>query len=131
MEKELQDHLDFLLLNWHSSDNLTSETLPDSTKKWWQFWKIDAEQKKSIQNVFQYLLESADDFVRIIYKKYGGIANHEAEILSAISTLYDSTITVPIWLLPFSGKLKSSIMLVIPVLIGYIDNKYNTTTTQK
>jgi len=123
---ELRQQLNFLVLNWNSPEILTSDVLPEDApqKHWWEFWKLDSNQKNSIQNIFRYMLEGLDDFVKILFKKYGSPTDHQDEIISAISSLYDNVVVLPFWLKPLSSKFKEYFMLIIPICVAFLDSKY-------
>jgi hypothetical protein len=120
----IEKHVNFLVANWHSSDILVSEILPESNnKKWWQFWKLDADQKQNLQNVFRYMLEGIEDFVIILQKTYGNIGDHQEDIVNGVSTLYDNIVTLPLWLKPFNSKIKGWVLLIVPIVVDFLDNR--------
>jgi heptaprenylglyceryl phosphate synthase len=128
-DKELQQHVNFLILNWNSPDAMVSEvTIENQTdKKWWQFWKLDSNQKNNIQNIVRYLLESTDDFLQILYKKYGAALQVD-QIVTAVSQLYDTVVKLPLWLTPFSASIKNVVLTLIPVLVEFLNTKYGVST---
>jgi len=127
MDKDIRQHLNALVLNWNSDELVSSDVLPPDEEKvkWWQFWKMDASQKKNAQVIFRYLLESCDDFLKIILKKYGVFEGNKEEIIAAVSTLYDTTVTLPIWLKPFGGSLKNLVLIILPIFLDFLAEKYS------
>lgn len=115
--------LDWLLWNWDVDE--VSEKTPEN-RKWWEFWKLDQDQKRSLLVVGRYLIEAVDDFVNII-KKETNPSEYKATVLDSISTLYDRVIKyakIPIWIKPFGKYVKSFIINTLcSLLIDFLLRK--------
>ena len=122
-------HLHRLLYNWHSEE-MSADT-PES-RMWWEFWKTDPEQKRSLLVIGRYLLEGLDDFVLIARTETAveeeDPSSYKDTILEAITSLYNAVMVdakIPWWVKPFGNSVKNIIINVIgSLLIDYIMNKY-------
>lgn len=143
----LRQHTNFLILNWDSPDAniLQPVSFTDNIKTWWQTWISDPKRKEELSTIIRYLLESLDDFVNLVIQNQSeetltvlvaasGDSNIEntttqisikQSILNSFSKVYDSVMKLPLWLQPFSGKIKSLVVSVVaPIVLDYILRKY-------
>lgn len=122
----IKEQLNWLIINWQSSE--VSEDIPED-RKWWEFWKIDAAQKTSLNVIGRYLVEAIDDFVQIVIKYDKPFEAKYATVLDGISILYDVVIKdakMPWWLLPFKSSVKSLLINVVAsLLIEHLLRKYS------
>jgi len=121
--EKINKHKNWLVWSWHTDEVSVND------KEWWEFWKLNADEKKSLIVVGRYLLEGLDDFVTIARSENSNDPfSLKKTILLAMDSLYDTVMKdakTPWWFAPFKGTVKGIIINVIfSLLIDYILNKY-------
>jgi hypothetical protein len=121
----INKHLDWLIFNWDSKE--VSAEIPED-RQWWEFWKINQEEKKNLLVIGRYLLEGLEDFIDLaIAESDDEILEYKMTILSSMSTLYDRVIkdaNIPWWIKPFSSYLKDIVInVIISLLFDFLIKK--------
>jgi hypothetical protein len=84
----ISEQYNWLVYSWDSEE--VSENTPEE-RRWWEFWKLDTSQKKSLLVIIRYLIEALDDFVRIALKEENPL-EYKSTVLFSMSDLYDKVI---------------------------------------
>ena len=117
----LDEKVTLLKLQW---DQENAERKADS--KWWKFW---TSTKEGLMASISFLINCLD--VLIIHAKDLNLEgpDKKATVISAIAIIYDYVVVqaFPIWLKPFSGKIKNIVIYVaISYIIDFLVEKYTT-----
>jgi hypothetical protein len=148
MNELLRQHTNYLILNWENPHQtvLQPVSFVDNVKTWWNTWINDPKRKEEFANIIRYLLESLDDFIAIVIENNKKLFTQEnvAEynesstdpivleqksikdsIIDSFSKLYDSMMTLPLWLKPFSGSIRNLVVgIIAPIVLDFILRKY-------
>jgi len=95
----------------------------DNKPRWWQFWKDGT----SLNVAVRFLIAALDDLIDHVEVILASGPDKKATVLAAIAILYDFVVkeALPIWLWPFSGKVKQVIIyIIISTAIDWIVSKY-------
>lgn len=93
---------------------------------WWKFW---SRVKPSMFSLVHFLINSLDEIIQSVEKIIPVGADKKATVLAVVGALYDYVVVeaMPIWMKPFSGKIRSFILdVVISLAIDWIAGKYHT-----
>lgn len=110
----IETHVSALAQTWN-------EQKPKS--KWWNVWKKNTH----LYSAAKFIIQALDELIVLVDDKIIKGADKKATVIAAVSLLYDLTIKeiMPIWLKPFSGKIKGFIIdVLVVVAVDWIVSKY-------
>jgi hypothetical protein len=113
---EVDDYIEKLIKDWLVEKNA-------SQPSWWQAWKKEAYLYKATK----YIVCAVDNLINIVESKIPKGADKKAVVLASIALLYDSVMNgvLPVWLKPFSGRVKYILIyVIISTLIDWTVAKY-------
>jgi hypothetical protein len=110
---------------WDAESGPSKKCIWYDPRTWINWFK----EKKSLVAVVSFILNSLDHFIKFIekFKEMSG-ADKKATVLIAVDKLYDyiAKEALPIWLKPFSAKIKHFIVYVaVSYLVDFMVGKYN------
>lgn len=115
----IEEQVEALKVQW------SELTVDIENPPWWQFWSWG--RKVSLSKVTDFLIKALDDLIHKVDGALDNGADKKATVLDAISRLYDYVIreALPIWLRPFSAKVKNYIINeLVSTAIDWIVGKY-------
>lgn len=123
----LDKHTMFLVQNWNSPEIMTCAEITEE-RHWWNIFKLDEEQKKTLNTMVQYVMEGVDDLVILAIRemKEAGIdILDKNKVVECVGALYDAVVTLPSWAKLFASPIRNAVVnTIVPVFVEFLYNKY-------